>query len=50
MNDETFFRMMQDNNPEMFNYVRETINAGLRKGYSNQTPEDNFMSMKGEAE
>ena len=50
MNDETFFRMMQDNNPEMFNYVRETINAGLRKGYSNQTPEDNFMSMEGETE
>ena len=42
--------MMQDNNPEMFNYVRETINAGLRKGYSNQTPEDNFMSMEGETE
>jgi len=51
MNDETFFRMMQDNNPEMFNFVRETINAGIRKGYSNQPPEeDNFMSMEGETE
>ena len=51
MNDETFFRMMQDNNPEMFNFVRETINAGIRKGYSNQPPEeDNFMSMNEETE
>jgi hypothetical protein len=51
MNDETFFRMMQDNNPEMFNFVRETINAGIRKGYSNQPPEeDNFISMNEETE
>jgi hypothetical protein len=51
MDDKTFFRMMQDNNPEMFNYVRETINSGIRKGYSNKPPEEeNFMSMKGETE
>jgi|TARA_R110000744_G_scaffold23325_2_gene59284 hypothetical protein len=49
MDDPTFFRMMQDNNPDMFNYVRETINAGIRKGYSNEPPEEeNFMSMEGE--
>ena len=44
MNDETFFKMMRQNNPEMFNYVRETINEGIRRGIMPQ--EDNFIDRK----
>ena len=44
MDDETFARMMKDNNPEMFNYVRESLNAALRAGNTPQEP--SFMTMK----
>ena len=44
MNDETFFKMMRQNNPEMFNYVRETINEGIRRGIMPQ--EENFIDRK----
>ncbi len=47
MDDKTFFRMMQQNNPEMFTYVRETINAGIRKGLSPSAPEEeSFVEKK----
>jgi hypothetical protein len=44
MDDETFVRMMKDNNPQMFEYVRENLNAALRAG--NRPMESNFMNMK----
>ena len=51
MNDETFFRMMKENNPQMFSYVNEQINGGIRQGYAPQEPEEeNFMTMKKQTE
>ena len=51
MSDETFFRMMKQNNPTMFAYVSEQINEGLRQGYAPQEPEEeNFMTMKKQTE
>lgn len=44
MDDETFARMMKDNNPQMFEYVRENLNAALRAGNTPQEP--SFMTMK----
>ena len=32
------------NNPEMFNYVRETVNEGIRRGIMPQ--EENFINKK----
>jgi hypothetical protein len=47
MDDETFFRMMRQNNPRMFEYVRETVNEGIRRGYAPDAPkEDNFLAME----
>ena len=48
MDDETFFRMMKDNNPQMFSYVRENVNASIRAGNTPQEP--NFMTMEQEKE
>jgi len=49
MDDETFFRMMKNNNPEMFAIIREKINEDIRKGYGPEEQEvENFMSMKQE--
>lgn len=51
MDDETFFRMMKQNNPSMFAYVNEQINEAIRRGYAPQEPEEeSFMNMKREAE
>jgi hypothetical protein len=47
MDDETFFRMMKQNNPSMFAYVNEQINEAIRKGYTPKEPEaESFMNMK----
>ena len=32
MDDETFFRMMKENNPQMFGYIRENVNEAIRSG------------------
>ena len=32
MDDQTFFSMMKENNPTMFEYIKENINAGIRRG------------------
>ena len=49
MDDETFFRMMKQNNPRMFEFVRENVNAAIRAGNAPQEP--NFMTMeRGEEE
>ena len=51
MDDETFFRMMKTNNPQMFAIINEKINADIRRGYEPDEPEEeNFISMKREAE
>jgi len=51
MDDETFFRMMKRNNPQMFAVISEKINADIRRGYAPEEPEEeNFINMKREAE
>ena len=46
MDDATFFTMMRQNNPAMFEYVSETVNRGIREGNMPRPPkEENFMSM-----
>ncbi len=48
MDDETFLMMMKQNNPSMFNYIREEINKGIREG---DTPKpENFLTTKKETE
>ena len=45
MDDETFLRMMKDNNPQMFSYIQESVNAAIRAGSTPQEPEDRgFLS------
>ena len=45
MDDETFLRMMKDNNPQMFSYIQESVNAAIRSGSTPQEPEDRgFLS------
>jgi hypothetical protein len=48
MDDTTFFRMMKTNSPQMFAYVQEKTNEALRKGFSDDAPEENFINMEGE--
>ena len=46
MDDKTFFMMMRDNNPAMFEYVNQNINEGIRRGNAPTPPaEDNFINM-----
>jgi hypothetical protein len=42
--------MLKQNNPSMFSYVQEQVNAAIRKGMSPKAPEDeNFLNAeKGE--
>lgn len=48
MDDETFFRMMKDNNPRMFAYIQETVNSQIRQGMAPREPrEENFLSLGG---
>jgi len=47
MNDETFFSMMKDNNPRMFEFIRENVNESIREGNMPSEPtEENFMTME----
>jgi len=48
MDDKTFVQMMKDNNPQMFEYVRENLNAAIREG--NAPKEPSFMNMDREGE
>ena len=49
MDDETFLLMMKQNNPQMFSYVREQLNAAIRAGTApDEEPEDKgFLSVRG---
>lgn len=51
MDDETFLRMMKDNNPQMFSYIQEAVNAGIRAGTTPQEPEERgFLAPQEETE
>jgi hypothetical protein len=52
MDDETFFRMMKNNNPRMFEFIQENINAKIRLGVLPDQPEEEkgFLSAKKETE
>jgi hypothetical protein len=46
MSDETFFSMMKENNPRMFEFIRENVNESIREGNMPSEPqEQNFMTM-----
>ena len=46
MDDETFFRMMKQNNPRMFDFVREKVNQQIREGNApKELEENNFLEM-----
>ena len=46
MSDETFFSMMKENNPRMFEFIRENVNESIRQGNIPSEPrEENFMTM-----
>lgn len=47
MDDRTFFAMMKENNPRMFEYVREKVNEEIRRGNTPSEPEDEtFLTME----
>ena len=48
MDDRAFVQMMKDNNPQMFEYIRENLNAAIREG--NAPKEPSFMNMDREGE
>ena len=49
MDDEPFRRMMKENNPRMFDYVREKVNEQIRQGNAPRQPEEeNFLNAKGD--
>lgn len=46
MDDQTFFSMMKENNPRMFEFIRENVNESIRQGNIPSEPEEqNFMTM-----
>ena len=45
MDDDTFMQMMKDNNPKMFDYIRESVNEGIRAGKSLKKPDESFMDL-----
>ena len=51
MDERTFFRMMRENNPRMFEYIREKVNSQIREGNIPREPEEEtFLDMKGDQE
>jgi len=47
MDDQTFFSMMKNNNPRMFEFIRENVNESIREGNMPSEPtEENFMTME----
>ena len=47
MDDDTLIEMMQQNNPSMFNYIRERINEGIREGKKPSKSSQGFLGMDG---
>lgn len=49
LDDKNFFAMMKQNNPRMFEYVREKVNSQIREGLAPSEPEEqNFLNMAGD--
>ena len=48
MDDKTFVQMMKDNNPQMFEYIRENLNAAIREGDAPKEPSCMNMDRGGE--
>ena len=50
MSDETLLEMMQQNNPSMFNFIREKINKSIREGGEPPKGAEGFLSVQGDKE
>tara|TARA_R110000823_G_scaffold190615_2_gene322198 strand:+ start:227 stop:877 length:651 start_codon:yes stop_codon:yes gene_type:complete len=47
MDDKSFFSMMKQNNPRMFEFIRENVNESIREGnLPEEEEESNFMNME----
>jgi len=47
MDDDTLIEMMQQNNPSMFNFIREKINESIREGEKPSKGSEGFLGMDG---
>ena len=47
MDDATLIEMMQQNNPSMFNFIREKINQDIREGSKPPKSAEGFLGVKG---
>jgi hypothetical protein len=47
MDDATLIEMMQQNNPSMFNFIREKINQDIREGNKPPKSAEGFLGVKG---
>jgi len=50
MDDDTLLEMMQQNNPSMFNFIREKINEDIRMGEKPPKEAEGFLGMQGDKE
>ena len=50
MDDDTLIEMMQQNNPSMFNFIREKINEDIRMGEKLSKKPEGFLGMRGDKE
>ena len=50
MDDSTLLEMMQQNNPSMFNFIREKINEDVRLGEKPPKKAEGFLGMRGDKE
>jgi hypothetical protein len=48
MSDETLVEMMQQNNPSMFNFIRERVNEDIREGRKPLKGSEGFLGIKGD--
>tara|TARA_R100000773_G_C4219990_1_gene118611 strand:+ start:1844 stop:2389 length:546 start_codon:yes stop_codon:yes gene_type:complete len=48
MSDETLVEMMQQNNPSMFNFLREKMNEDIRKGKKPLKGSEGFLGVRGD--
>ena len=47
MDDDTLHEMMEENNPSMFNFIREKINKDIRMGGKSSKGAEGFLGMQG---
>jgi len=48
MDDSTLLEMMQQNNPSMFNFIREKVNEDIRMGKNPSKGAEGFLGMQGD--